>query len=355
MPVYDEALDFLASHRKECDKQIERLRSIAEPTPEQRAEMDAWEVDGYVNDPATRSLFRETGGSGYMDRPVMRHLAERKWKKEGGQDLIMGRIYQNKVVPDVVPDIAPLNPLLLAVDNQTIEPGSTMDSRSIEKPPALHYQSFQHPSIPTNKNPNPSALYTLVVVNPDEPDTVNHSYSTRLHYLKTDIPLSVISDSEHIINSTLGKEIVSWEPIAPPKHTDRHRLVFVLFRQYKDTFSKLTSAPPRENFNVRSLMATFDFPLNSIVGINLVKTQWTEESSEHIDNVWKKYRGADKAPVFSEFAHHARSAKPLSPVQKRAEALRERAWQRSVEELEREMADPTEIEEEDVPRSGKPE
>jgi len=334
LPVYDAALDYLQSHKDKCMSQYDKLKSATE-SPEQRAQMDNWEVDGYVNDPATRTLFRETKGVGHMERPVMRHLAERRWKKEGGLDLIMGRIYQNKVVPDVLPDIPPLLPLSLSVPDGLVEPGLTIDCQSLEQAPVLLHQAFQHPTVPTSSEPSPSALYTLVAVDPDTPESETHGYSERLHYLKTDIPISILSGETGLIQSAEGKELVSWEPLAPPRNTHKHRLVFVLLRQQAP--STLNYSPPREKFSLRSLMATFDFPLNSVVGVNLVRSEWTEESASYIDKVWREYRGAKRAPTFKPVSHETLFAKPLSTYQKRAEGLRERAWNRSFDEFQREQ------------------
>jgi large subunit ribosomal protein L35 len=336
MPVYDAALDFLASHRDNCAAQYERLTTLPSPSAAEMVEADNWEVDGFVNDPATRALFRETKGAGQMHRPVMRHLAERSWKNQGGLDLIMGRVYQNKVVPDVIPDLAPLNPLTFAVKEGVVEPGLTIKPSLIEDAPTIYYQPFQHPSTPSKAKPNPTALYTLVAVDPDTPDSVNHTFTQRLHYLKTDIPLSVTTGETPLIQSSLGKELVAWEPLAPPRNTPKHRLVFILLRQHNNRPSKLTTPPPRENFNVRSLMATFDFPLNSIVGVNLIKSEWTEDQAEYINKIWKEHRGKDKAPVYTRVAQEVRYGKPLNSLHVRAEAIRERAWQRSLEEFERE-------------------
>lgn len=277
----------------------------------------------------------------------MRHLAERRWKKQGGLDLIMGRIYQNKVVPDVLPDLAPSNPLTLSVPAGIVEPGLTIDVKSLESPPVLHYQPFQHPAYPTPSDPHPSALYTLVALDPDTPNTTRHGYTQRLHYLKTNIPLSVVSGQTALIQEAGGNEIVGWEPHAPAPKTQKHRLIFVLLRQTNDSrvsgdtarISELTEAIPRENFNLRSLMATFGFQLDSVVGVNLVRSEWTEENKEYVDKIWRDFRGIPEAPAFKEVSREVLYGRPPSSIQRRATELREKAWQRSLEEYERTRED----------------
>lgn len=346
LAAYDEALDFLAAHRDQCLAEYERLRSLPHPSREQLVEADAWEVDAYVNDPAVRALFRQTNGNGHMERPVMRHLAERKWKKHGGLDLIMGRIYQNKVVPDVLPDLAPTNPLTLSTSQDVIEPGLTIDAKLLESPPTLHYQSFQHPAYPSKSDPHPTALYTLVALDPDTPNPSRHGFTQRLHYLKTNIPLSVVSGQTGLIQEASGNELVGWEPIAPAQGTLKHRLVWVLLRQPSpqhrsedsSDIAQLSETLPRENFNLRSLMATFGFNLDAIVGVNLVRAEWTIESKEYIDRIWRDFRGVSEAPVFKVVPHTEQYSYPASNVQRRAADLREKAWQRSMEEYEESQA-----------------
>lgn len=335
--VYDESLAYLNAHRDRCLEEYNRLRSLSDPTPAQRSQMDNLEVDAYVNDPATRALFRSTKGTGQMDRPVMRHLAERRWRHEGGLDVIMGRVYQNKVVPDVLPDIAPLLPFSLAIPAGTVEPGLIIEASTLAEAPVLKFQPFQHPAYPTATTPHPAGLYTLVGINADEPDTVNRTYSERLHYLKTDIPLSITSGEVDIIRSAGGTELVSWEPVAPAQNTGRHRIVFVLLRQIGDQPSKLDYAPKRDAFSLRSLMATCELPLNAITAVNLVRTEWTEESKEHIDGVWKEHRGRGKAPVYRPVQHDEVFSRPRSSIGQKVDDLRERAYDRKFEEYQREL------------------
>ena len=335
-PAYDAALEYLAQHRKKCDAKLEAYREIQGPTQEEVIVHDNLEVDGFVNDPATRALFNKTRGVGYMDRPVIRHLAERRWRKKGGLDLVMGRIYQNKVVPDVFPDMPLVQPLSIRVeDGGLVEPGLCIPAEKLEKPPVLNFQPFQHPAPTTPQNANPEAMYTLVCVDADLPDPEAHTYTQRLHYLRTDIPLSVVSGEVDLLSADAGgTEWVPWEAVCPARGTKKHRYIFALFRQGSQ--SKLDYAPPRENFNVRSLMATYNLPINHIVGVNLVRSEWTDESRAHIDRIWRQVHGG-YAPHFRLDAKEERYPRPLTPLQKRGEALRQRAWDRSVEEFAREI------------------
>jgi large subunit ribosomal protein L35 len=250
--AYDESLTYLHSLRDSLLSRISALKALPNPTPKQLRKIEALEVEAHVNDPSTRHIFRETRSAGLMDRPVIRHLAERKWKKEGGLDLIMGRVYQNKVVPDVIPDLAPTSPLTLQIKDGVIEPGIYLEPSKLEHPPRITWQCFQHPSLPSSLSDTPSAMYTLLTIDPDVPDSQNHTFSERIMSLKVDIPLSVVDGQVDLLSDTRGKEVFTWEPPAPPKGTDPHRYVTLLIRQSPSFIAP--SITSRESFSTRDFL-----------------------------------------------------------------------------------------------------
>lgn len=326
--MYDAALEFLQTHQSRCLSKLDKLKARPNPGPAQLQHMDELDVDANVNDPAIRHLFSETRGVGHMHRPVIRHLAERRWKQAGGLDLIMGRIYQNKVVPDLLPDIGPTNPFTLSITEGSVEPGLVIDCQTLKSPPALHYQPFQHPTVPESLTDAPEALYTLLMVDPDSPDSDKRAYSQRLHYLKTDIALSILTGQSDI-NERAGNIIVQWEPPAPPEGSGIHRYVFMLLRQ---TSTSNMTAPERDDFDLRAWLTTNGFSTASIYGINLVRAQWTKEANAYINAIWREHRGATAAPVYSRPSRENRYAMPVSGLQQRAAAIRQRAWEKSLED-----------------------
>ena len=333
-PAYDEALAYLKAHKEDRLSRLEDIRKSNEGlTAAQRRQMESLEVDALVNDPATRSKFRETQGVGQMDSPVIRHLAERRWKKEGGLDLIMGRVFQNKLVPDLVSDLAPTYPLTMSVAEGSIEPGLTLPSSLFEKPPRITFQPFHHPSDPKSNDPTPTALYTLLAIDLDDPSTSTHSFSQRLHYLKVNIPLSVMS-GEIDLFSSVGEEVIAWEPPAPAQGSPKHRYVFVLQRQVgKLPLSSKLTETSRSSFDLRKYMAGQGVSPASIVGISLLRSEWTQEDARYIDGIWREYRG-QRAPAFTKTRSLEAYEKPPSALQKRAFAVRKQAWEAAMADME---------------------
>ncbi|ORY31603.1 phosphatidylethanolamine-binding protein [Naematelia encephala] len=357
-PAYDAALTYLSSYQTKTLSKLSALQTKLASASEEdinslREKIDQLEIEAYINDPAVRYEFKNTAGSRSMDRPVMRTLAKAKWIKQGGRDIIMGRIYQNRIVPDLLEDCPPSLPLTLSIktstgtgtgngsgnsvgngeDNDTsssIEPGLILPTSKFTSAPTLTFQPFEHPSTPSTSNPNPTANYTLLVVSPDEPNSDTASYTERIHYLKTDIPLSVTTGDIDLFTGP-GNEVFKWEPPAPAKGAGRQRYVFLLLRQNID--NALSTMPTsRANFRLRQFMRSNTLSPRSISAVHLFRAEWTVEEKTHIDTVWREYRQSPTgAPEYEQVELSDRMVRPLSAQQKRADQIRQRAWERAVE------------------------
>ncbi|WVF67337.1 hypothetical protein IAT40_002089 [Kwoniella sp. CBS 6097] len=335
-PAYDAALSFLSEHQEATLLKLRRLQSKVdssnpESNPELLRRIDQLEVDAYANDPAIRRVFRETGGKGEMDKTIYRWLAEQKWKKEGGLDLLMQRVLQMNVVPDLLPEIPPTAPLALTLNGSYIEPGSVQKPSIFQNPPSLKSQIFHHPSYPTTSTPNPEALHTLLVIDPDSPSHETHSFAQRSHYLKTDIPLSVTSGEVDLFDSSVGSEVLKWEPPAPEQGTPKHRYIFLLFRQ---SSSATSSSNSRENFDLRGYMSERGLTASDLVGINMFRSAWSAEEDQFINSVFVEHRGVEGgAPVFGKVPKEVKYGYPMSAKRQRIEEAREEAWEKAVSEL----------------------
>ncbi|WWD19851.1 hypothetical protein CI109_104318 [Kwoniella shandongensis] len=335
-PAYDAALSFLSNHQSQTLSKLDKLRSqldLSNPDPTLLRRISKLEVEAYANDPAIRREFKETGGKVDMGKTINRWLAEEKWKKEGGLDLLMQRVLQMNVVPDILPDVPPTAPLALSVGKSTIEPGSFQQPSSLSAPPTLTSQLFHHPSLPTTSSANPEALHTLLVIDPDAPKHETHSFAQRVHYLKTDIPLSVASGSTSLFDSGLGKEVLKWEPPAPEQGTPANRYIYLLFRQSDSSAS--SSICSRENFDLRAYLSENGLTSSDLVGINLVRAKWSLEEDEFINSVYVEQRGVeDGAPVFGKVPKAVRYGYPMSAKRQRIEEAREEVWEKAVAELQ---------------------
>ncbi|KAG5646911.1 hypothetical protein DXG03_001987 [Asterophora parasitica] len=173
----------------------EGAREAEERLEEKREKLHILQVQSKVNLPEVR--WRVANAMADMEKPAHRHLVEQRWRKEGDLDLLMERLHQMKVIPDVLPDLRP------SID--TLEP------------PSLYANVFH----------TDTRLYTLLLVDPDVPDEDNASFRTFLHWLKPNVPLSATTTSRI-------PDLNSHTPYIPPhpqRGTPYHRYVLLLLPQ----------------------------------------------------------------------------------------------------------------------------
>ncbi|RXK40564.1 hypothetical protein M231_02216 [Tremella mesenterica] len=332
--AYDTALSFLSSRRSNLLKILEAFRSAhPNPSPDVQAKIDHLSLQADINHPPLRRLFRQTLGQGHMHLPVMRHLAERHWTREGGRDLLMQRIETLQIVPDLLPEVLPTSSVRLVFTspsldsvtdalnkslekNGTVEPGSIQRVSSLETPPKLHMQIFHHPSSLLNPSSRlPEGRYTLLVIDPDSPNHSSQSYSPRLHYLKRDIPLTVLSGGVDLFQAE-GIEEVKWEPPAPAEGSGNHRYVFVVIQQQAAASSipETIGNVARNNFDLRTYLNERGWKSSDVVGMTLFRAKWTEEDDEYIRRVWKEHRG-EEMPVYGKPPKELKYGYPLNARQ----------------------------------------
>lgn len=333
-PAYDVALAYLEEQNAAVRKHLESLKAKAgsSPSAEQAERIRRLEIDAWVNDPATRRAFRQTGGEGHMDRAVMRHLAERAWRREGELDLLMQRVMQLSIVPDLLPDHTPSAAIRIAT-TESVEPGSIQSSKAFASPPKVTVQLFSHPSAPTEATPNPESLYTLLIVDPDSPNHETQSFSQRVHYAKTDIPLSVLSGDVNLFTAA-GTELVSYEPPAPARGSGKHRYTFIVIKQ-----GSTTPSVERENFDLRTCLQSASLSDADAVAVSLVRSIWTEADAQYIDETYRAHRGGP-APEYGKSPKEAKYGYPLNSMQQRAEALREAAYGEVIAEFQQQFQYP---------------
>ncbi|KAL0065696.1 mitochondrial 54S ribosomal protein YmL35 [Marasmius tenuissimus] len=127
-----------------------------------------------------------------MRVPSHRYLVEQRWRKDGKLDLLMERIHQMNIVPDVLPVIHPSIDLDVTVKpplNRTfvsprriflVEPGKYLTPQQTLRPPMLFPHVYH----------TDTRLYTMLMIDPDVPDEENRTFTTYLHWMKPNIPLS---------------------------------------------------------------------------------------------------------------------------------------------------------------------
>ncbi|WOO81542.1 54S ribosomal protein L35, mitochondrial [Vanrija pseudolonga] len=326
-PAYDAALAYIAEENKLQRERLAKLQAKAgaKPTPEQVRRIARLEVDAYVNDPAIRRTFKTTGGKGLFAQPVFRNLAERKWKKEGELDLIMQRVYQLGVIPDLLADHLPAAAIRIA----GIEAGSIQSSEQFATPPEVTVQLFNHPVAGVTGSATPEAKYTLLVIDADAPSHETHSFVERLHFAKTDIPLSVVSDEVNLFTAA-GKEVLAYEPFAPARGTGKHRYAFIVIKQGDAAPS---AEIKRDGFNIRTFFAANGLATSDVIAATLIRSQWTEEAADHIGKTYQEFRG-QSAPEYGKPPKEAKYGMPLNARQQRAAEVRQEAYEGVIAEMQ---------------------
>lgn len=114
-----------------------------------------------------------------MNKPIYRHLADKKWRSYK-RLVLMQRLEQMKVFPDILPAIDPVVSTQLMFGRRKVAHGEIVDSRVSEIAPFLNIQPYD----------KGERLYTVAVIDPDVPNVAKDGYDYRCHYLASNIRIS---------------------------------------------------------------------------------------------------------------------------------------------------------------------
>lgn len=214
---------------------------------------------------------------GDMDRPIYRHLANKKWR-EYKRLRLMQRISQMHIVPDILPHIDPTAEVSLEFGRRTVQPGDFVDSRVSERPARLNIQVF-------NKG---ERFVSIAVMDPDVPDEERDTFSSRCHFLAVNIPLSPTSTSVPLSKIDKdGQIIYPWLPPYAEKGAPYHRLAVFVLQQDKRALGvdgkedveslRKEFGPRRELFSIRRLIQQRNM---DPIGMQLFRSKWDEGTDE---------------------------------------------------------------------------
>jgi large subunit ribosomal protein L35 len=216
-----------------------------------------------------------------MTKPIYRYLADRKWRTYE-RPLLIQRITQMNIIPDLLPGLAPIVATSLAFPlpslpykRKNIPHGEVVEARISENPAILTIQPF---------TPG-EQLVTIAVVNPDVPDVASDSYNSRCHFLACNIPISAVNTQVKLASLDASTQVVHpWLPAYAQKGLEKQRMaIFVLAqRPGKDGKSETIDVSAvktardgmfgeREGFSLRSLLPKFGL---SPIGADLFRTSW---------------------------------------------------------------------------------
>lgn len=190
-----------------------------------------------------------------MNKPIYRHLAEKKWR-EFKRKVLEQRVTQLSVVPDLLPSLDLTADIDLSFGRKTVAPGDFVESFISEKMPTLHVQTFT----PGEK------LVTVAIVDADVPVPEEDGFTTRCHFIasnirispsETSIPLQRIAEDDKK-RADDKKIALPW--VAPWAHKGApyHRLAVVVLEQNeskKFDISKLSTIK-RDGFSLRGFIGS---------------------------------------------------------------------------------------------------
>lgn len=245
-----------------------------------------------------------------MNKPIYRYLAEKKWR-DFKRKVLEQRVTQLSIVPDLLGSLDIIADIDLSFGRKTVAPGDFVESDISEKMPTLHVQTFT----PGEK------LVTVAVVDADVPVPEEDGFSTRCHFIasnirispsETSIPLQRITEDDKKTTPDAQKVALPW--VAPWAHKGApyHRLAIVVLEQ--DAANKLDvsrlSTINRDGFNLRSFVMSQKMrPLTA----TLFRTKWDESMAEVME------RAGLKDQINIEFKR--KRVEPL-PYKRRTERMR---------------------------------
>ncbi|KAH8119902.1 PEBP-like protein [Phellopilus nigrolimitatus] len=304
LPVYDEALKLINSDSArlkrelrgvlarvaEGERELEGAEGAARAALERelgelREKAGILEIQSDINRPSIR--WNAANGMGDLNRLVYRHLVEQKWRRYGTLDLLMERIHQMGVVPDVVPALHPSIDLRLSFPepppfstylrtrtrrkHKPVEPGVFILPEQSRRPPRL-YTSVFHPE---------TRYYTLVLVDADVPDPENTSFTTFLHWLQPNIPLSAGTCGHLSAHPHTG-----YVPPHPQRGSPYHRYCLFLLPHANPEQKIVVPAVPdaaRLGFDLRAFCAEHGLD----AGAGGAAHMWREVWDETVSDIYK--------------------------------------------------------------------
>ena len=239
-----------------------------------------------------------------MNRPIYRHLAQRKWAAYARR-LVLQRLHQMHIVPDLLPSINPTASISLFFRSPLTRrglatpPGTIVASRTSAHPPRLEVQVFDR-----------GARYVSVcVVDADVPNPDTDDFNARCHFLAVNVRVEprmgriepwAMSDGQGpdgAEGGDSGEIVLPWMPPHAQRGSPYHRLAVLVFEQprpdsleaaaalvageplLEDGPTRLPAAELRERMTERVGFSVRDFKRRyalRVVGASMFRSVWDE-------------------------------------------------------------------------------
>ncbi|CEJ58698.1 Putative Phosphatidylethanolamine binding protein [Penicillium brasilianum] len=295
---FQEARKVLLEDRAEKLKEIESMRqkiarveaqSVEEAGGEQvhksrvramQLHLERLKIHADINDPLVKRKFED--GLGDMSKPIYRFLADRNWR-EYRRKILVQRITQMNVVPDVLPHCDPIVETKLYFNKRQVQPGDYVEAKVSTEAPKLDIQMFERGE----------KLVTIAVVDPDVPNVEADSFDFKMHYLAVNVPISAVNTKVDLSQLAADSQVVlPWLPPVAQKGSPYHRLsVFIMEQkdsQPLDFAAVKAKETDRDNTLLRTLQARYHL---KAIGAHLFRSQWDETTLEVMKQIG--YSGAD--------------------------------------------------------------
>lgn len=221
------------------------------------------------------------------EQPVYRHLGKKHWE-DGPQMLLMQRLETLAIIPDTLPTLVPRAEVNIKFPfstgvNKWIEPGELLSSNTTSLPPAVKIQEYE--LLDPQKQ-----YYTILVVNPDEPDLENDSFRTTLNYGLVNVQVSY---NDNVVDARkYGAEnvIAAYVPPVPEKNAGKQRFAVWVFRQ-QAALQPQRCVLNRDRFDIRQFSKQHSLlPVGAHV--------WRSEWDSNVPNLRAKH-GLPQGRIFS--------------------------------------------------------
>ncbi|KAI0089880.1 phosphatidylethanolamine-binding protein [Irpex rosettiformis] len=296
LPVYDFAVNYIKQDSTNLKHELASFKTELESgklSPEDaervKEKIAILEIQSEINLPSVR--WKARNGLADLSKPVYRHLLEQRWREDGALDLLMERIHQMNVVPDLLPSLHPTVDLRLNFPEappqdtvrrtrtkrklEKVEPGVYLLPEQTRKQPQLYVSVF---------HPEPR-LYTLLMVDLDVPDPKNSSFQGYLHWMQPNISLS--SQSAEVV---LPPAHTPYVPPHPQRGTPYHRYVVLLLPQQSPTEPIEIPVPTdrrRLGFNFRAFAEKYGFNGANGGGVHMWREIWDPTVSHIYEHTLK--------------------------------------------------------------------
>lgn len=229
--------------------------------------------------------------TGDMNRPIYRHLAEKKWRARA-RLINEQRITQMSVTPDVLPSIdlkasvemsyygTKLNSSNRIIPRTTrsgqrvsVQPGEYVASMVAEQPPKLDVQVFD----------KGERLVTVAIVDPDVPNLAKDGFDYRCQFLASNIKIGPAAPTIRLAQLKPTSVLLPWEVPTAIKGGPYHRIAIIVLEQPEGVVdvAKAMEKVQRKGFVLRSFV---DRHALKAVGATLFRI----EHDEWMDDVMRR-------------------------------------------------------------------